>query len=64
MSAVFVIVVFCFRFFVLNFLACVLCFALFSHSDRSRQAHLGDLEGLAKNEAMIDGVKFEPTKVS
>ncbi|CAN0061646.1 unnamed protein product [Ascophyllum nodosum] len=26
------------------------------------QAHLGDLEGLAKNEAMIDGVKFEPTK--
>lgn len=28
------------------------------------QAHLGDLDGLAKNEPMIDGVKYEPTKVS
>lgn len=28
------------------------------------QAHLGDLDGLAKNEPMVDGVKYEPTKVS
>lgn len=27
------------------------------------QAHLGDLEGLAKNDPMIDGAKYEPTKV-
>ncbi|CAM9662344.1 unnamed protein product [Ectocarpus sp. 12 AP-2014] len=26
------------------------------------QAHLGDLDGLAKNEPMVDGVKYEPTK--
>ncbi|CAN0371970.1 unnamed protein product, partial [Scytosiphon promiscuus] len=26
------------------------------------QAHLGDLQGLAKNEPMVDGVKYEPTK--
>lgn len=29
----------------------------------SRQAHLGDLDGLARNEPMVDGVKYEPTKV-
>lgn len=27
------------------------------------QAHLGDLGGLARNDAMIDGKDFEPTKV-
>ncbi|CAM9643979.1 unnamed protein product, partial [Hapterophycus canaliculatus] len=26
------------------------------------QAHLGDLQGLARNEPMVDGVKYEPTK--
>lgn len=28
-----------------------------------RQAHLGDLSGLANGDPMVDGVKYEPTKV-
>lgn len=36
---------------------------LIGHRLPFAQAHLGDLEGLANGEPMIDGLKFEPTKV-